>query len=485
MKKVVHFFFSIHRITGCIIALFFLMWFVSGLVFIYHPYPRLSDRLLYEKEESLPSSLPDIQTIEKKAGGSIRNLKIHQFQQQTLVTVTTNDSTFSFCCNDSLSVVKPVNFASIKEIAKRWIDAPVLKVDTLHERAQWVLYSSYERVLPIYKFYFDDADKHELFISGKTGEVQQLTNKSQRFWAWVGAIPHKFYLPFIRKDVDVWKTCLTIGGVFCVLAALSGIFVGIYVLYVRHKQNKRWESPYRKRWFYLHHVTGLIFSLFLLAWGISGTFSMNRIPQWIVNSEGKYHFSSSRIWGKDPLPTDAYKLDYRNLQSKYPDLKEVRWIHFRDIPVYAIIAGDRELLIDASSTQIKELYIPQETVIEGIKHMHGNDVKYDISVLKEYDNYYLYREQPIDKTLPVYKILVEDNISTRYYVNPKTGYVRYLNNNKMVKRWVFSGIHYLNIKWLIERPVLWTICIWALCLGCGFVCLSGCWLGFKYIKRKL
>ncbi len=485
MKRGVRFFFSMHQITGCVIALFFLMWFVSGLVLIYHPFPRLSEDQLYEKKEVLPSSLPDIQTIERQAGGKIKRLHLRQFQQQTLATVTTADSTFTFCCTDSLAEVKPITFDYLEKTAQDWVNAPILKVDTLHERAQWVLYSRYERVLPIYKFYFDDSEKHELFISGKNGDVQQLSTRSERIWAWFGAIPHKLYIPAVRKDLDLWKGFITVGALFCVLASLSGIFVGFYVLMVRHRQTRRWESPYRKRWFYLHHVVGLIFSFFLLAWGISGYFSMNRIPQWLIDSEGKYIFSQSSMWGKKSLSLNAYKLDYRQLKSVYPDLKEVRWTHFRDIPAYEIIAGDQELVIDASTTQVKELYIPQETVIAGLKHIHGDDVKYDISVLNEYDDYYLSRKHATGYTLPVYKILVDDNISSRYYVNPKTGYVRYLNNNKMVRKWVFSGIHYLNIKWLIDRPVLWTICIWVLCLGCSFVCLSGAWLGYKYLKRKM
>lgn len=92
MKKGVNYLFSIHRITGCIIAGFFLMWFVTGLILIYHPYPRLTDEQLYEKKEILPSLLPDIQSIKQKAGENIKQLHIRQSQGQTLATVTTADS---------------------------------------------------------------------------------------------------------------------------------------------------------------------------------------------------------------------------------------------------------------------------------------------------------------------------------------------------------------------------------------------------------
>ena len=484
MKKGVKYLFSIHRITGCMIAAFFLMWFITGLILIYHPYPRLTDEQLYEKKEILPSSLPDIQSIEKKAGGKIKKLHIRQYQQQTLATVTTADSSFTYCCSDSTAAVKPITFAYLAETAHQWINAPVFKIDTLHERVQWILYSRYDRAMPIYKFYFDDPEKHELFISGKTGEVQQLTDKKQRFWAWVGAIPHKFYLPCIRKDVDTWELSITIGGALCLLAALTGLYVGVYVLIKRYKNKRTFGIPYRKRWYKWHHITGLIFGIFLVTWGISGMMSMQRIPQWIINTNGNYIFSPSRMWGKKPLTINAYKLDYRKLKQTYPELKEVSWTHFRNIPAYAIIEGNRERIINASSaTEIKELFIPQNTIEEGIRQIHGDDVVFQISLMNEYDEYYLSRTDKLP--LPVYKVTVDDSDRSRYYISPETGYIRYLNKNKMAKKWIFSGFHYLNIKYLIDRPALWTLAIWFLCLGGAAVSATGTWLGIRFIKRKL
>jgi hypothetical protein len=83
-----------------------------------------------------------------------------------------------------------------------------------------------------------------------------------------------------------------------------------------------------------------------------------------------------------------------------------------------------------------------------------------------------------------YYVLKLDNADkTTYYINPKNGDTKYFTSNKRAKKWVFSGIHYLNIKWLVEHPVCWTIVIWLLCLGGAFVSLTGALLGLKYIKR--
>lgn len=480
MKKINRYTFSLHRIAGTVIALFFFMWFVSGLILIYHPYPRLSDSKVYAMKETLPDSLPGIHQYVERMPGTVRNIRVRQFQGQTLVELKTKDSTGLFCA-DTLQAVKPVTYAAIEQIARRWVDAPVRRVDTLYERTQWILYSRYERELPIYRFYFDDAEKHELFIASRTGEVQQLTDASQRLWAWLGAIPHKFYLPFIRKDVSIWKTSITVGGFLCLAASLTGFYLGIYLLLKRYRKKKQWEVPYKRFWYRWHFVIGLVFGIALIAWSVSGVLSMQRVPRWIVPMQGNYFFSYSKMWGKQPLPVTAYRLDYRKLKEAYPELKEVSWTHYGEIPVYAIVEGDNERLIDASAEDVRELFIPEATIVEGLKRLHGDSVQFSISLIDRYDNYYLDRDRSLP--LPVYKVEVDDADGTLYYISPETGYVRFLNHNKMVRKWLFSGIHYLNIQWLIERPVLWTIAIWLVCIvGAGFS-LTGVWLGVRYIRR--
>lgn len=483
MKKSIRFLFGAHQLTGCVIALFFLMWFLSGLVLIYHPYPRLSDQQLNRMKEPLPDSLPDLPSIETRAGGKLKALSIRQFQGQTLVSVRTADSSFTYT-TDHAETVKPITFDFIQSEARRWFDAPIVRVDTLRERVQWILYSKYDRLMPIYRFYYDDKEAHELFISGKTGEAQQLTDRGQRFWAWLGAIPHKFYLPFIRKDLDLWDTTITIGGAFCLTAALSGLILGIYLCVKTYRQRGGLRNPYRKTAYRWHYALGLIMGIFLVTWGISGLFAMQRVPKWLVPYKGKYVLPASDLWGKGLLPADAYQLDHRALTEAYPALKEIHWTRFGDLPAYEIVEGEETHFIDASSPEeIKELLISEQIVEKAVRRLHGDEVAFNISLINRYDNYYLSYKHAYP--LPAYKVVVDDENRSRYYIDPKSGYVRYLNKNKMVKRWVFNAFHYLNLKFLVERPALWTFCIWTLCLGGATVSATGVWLGIKFLRRKL
>ena len=470
MKNVLGLLFDVHKITSLSIAVFFLMWFITGIVLIYHPYPKVSEKLLYDKKETLPSSLPDLSSVLSKMGDKVKSLSLKQFQGQTLF---------------STDKAPDITYSVVERVAKHWIDAPIERVDTLKEREQWVLFTKYDKELPIYKFYFDDAERHELFISGRTAEVLQMTTAKQRVWAWIGAIPHKFYVPCIRRNVETWQNTVAIVSGICLMAALSGWILGI-CLWIKNCQKKRvWGNPYKKRWSRWHFSFGLAFGIFLIAWAVSGIFAMQRVPQWLVPMEGDYSFKSSRLWGRGMLPMEAYQLDYRKLKETYPDLKEVEWCRYADIPTYRIITGEEELLIDASGDEVRPLLIPEKTIVKGLKKIHGEEVDMKVSLIDEFDNYYLSRRVSLE--LPVYKIEVEDANGSLYYVNLETGYIRYLNNNKMVRKWLFNGIHYLDVSWLGARPWLWYTCIWVLCGGCLVVCVSGLVLGFRKLlsKRKI
>lgn len=469
--------FSLHRVSGTVIAVFFLMWFVTGLVLIYKGYPRLDEAEARARMEALPKALPPLDGLPD----STTNLSVRQFQRQTLLSYSVGD-TDTVMSADSTPVRK-VDFNTSLEVARRWVNAPVSRVDTLHERQQWILYSRYEKQLPIYRFHFDDGNDTQLYVASKTARPLQLTDRSSRFWAWVGAIPHKLYFPCIRKDVDVWKFWITFGASLCLLASLTGLYAGIHVWRKHRHSTGKWSNPFREKWLRWHFAIGMAFAIPLIAWSVSGIFSMQRVPKWLVPMKGDYFFDYSTMWGEGTLPLSDYHLDYRMLAARYPDLKQVEWSRYGGIPVYTVTAGDREMLIDASGSLPKELHIPASEVLAGMRRLHGNDVGIKIEVLDRYDDlYYSVRD---DDPLPVYKVSVANDEHDLYYVDPRSGHVTYLNTNKIWRKFLFSGIHYLNLRCFARHTVVWQICIWLVCVTGAVFCIDSVWLGVRYIRRKI
>lgn len=109
---------------------------------------------------------------------------------------------------------------------------------------------------PIYKFHFADPERHELYISSKSGEVLQYTDKNSRFWAWLGAIPHWVYFTSLRQDAELWiKVVVWLSGIGCVMC-IAGIYLGIRDF--RLARRRHLISPYKKFWYKASYSRGVI-----------------------------------------------------------------------------------------------------------------------------------------------------------------------------------------------------------------------------------
>ncbi len=476
-----HFLYIFHRISGLVICLFLLMWFITGLVLIYYPFPDVTKEQKYEKMEAVPydMSLPAVDSLLQKIpqGDKVKGITLKRFNGQTFFIVNTDKKEYTI--NADLSGgMQLVTFQAVEHAAKMWGTAAIIKVDTLCEKDIWIMYNRYEKELPIYKFYFDDEEKHQLYISSHSGEVQQFTSSSERFWAYIGSIPHKLYIPALRKNTETWINTVTVLAIIGLLAGISGIYVGIDACVRRYRKKKTLESPYRKKWYKWHHITGLVFGLFLISWSVSGVLSLKKTPQWITKT---YNSIPKGIKGKQ-VGFDTYTLDYRKLIAQYPDLKRIEWSYFQGIPVYNTVIGNKEVSFDASQADVKQLYLEEGDIWRAMQKNH-KDISFTISYITEYEDYYLPWKK--DLALPVYKVSVADADNSLYYINPRNGEYKYLNDNRKTRKWLFNGLHYFHIKGLVDKPVLWTIVIWILAVGCIIISTTGVWIGFKYMVRKI
>ena len=101
------------------------------------------------------------------------------------------------------------------------------------------------------------------------GQIVLWTTASQRFWNWLGTIPHFLYFTKLRSDVVLWSQIVIWAATLGTFLALFGLYLGIAQLGSAARL-----SPYRGllSW---HHIVGLLFGLVTLTWVVSGLVSMN------------------------------------------------------------------------------------------------------------------------------------------------------------------------------------------------------------------
>lgn len=454
--------FALHRVLGTLLSLLFLVWFLSGFVMLFHTFPRVTIQDKYLHLDPIQGELPAIDSLELSS--SLSRLKLTLYGERVIF--------------DAGTISQPT-YSEVEAYARKWCNAPILKVDTLTELEQWIPFSRLQKEMPIYKYYFSDVDKHQLYLSSKTGEALQFTNKESRFWAWLGPIPHWLYFTSLRQnaqqwvDVVVWLSAL--GAIMCITGAVLGIRSFLKYYYRR----KRVRTPYKKPLYKWHHLVGFFFGFFAFTFVFSGMMSLVEIPQWIA----KVHNPNlATALQKREVVLANYKADYRTILQQYKgQVKQIEWASWGDIPLYKAVINNEMLLFDASSVEARLLVIDEPLVIAQLSKIHSEP--FSVSLLTEYDNYYVDRKKRMP--LPVYKVDVSDSDNSTYYIAPKTAATTYFNTNSKIRRYSYQALHSFKLGFLVKKPVLWSAIMWITMLGGTILSFTGVWLGIRYIKRKL
>ncbi len=469
-----------HRILGTLLSFLLLMWFLSGFVMMYKSFPNVGTKE-YRHLTALPDSLPSIESIKTVVPQSeqIRTLTVEMFREKPVFLIETDKNNYTLSADTTLKqITNRVPFAEIKKYAQRWNNAVIYKTDTLHRLDQWIPYSSYKTEFPIYKFYFNDNEKSQLYISSVTGKALQYVNKEQRFWSWLGPIPHMLYFWQWRQNRAEWTTIITIlagaGAIMC----LTGIILGIWSYIFAYKKRKKFRTPYRKFYFKWHHIFGFIFGFFVFMFVLSGMMAFNDLPQWTVKTRN--HSFEKQIKASSPIHLDAFETDYRLLIKNIPGrVKLISFEQFGDKAYFATIIDNKKQNIDAQTNLLQTLYLSEKDVLSKVRQFTNAPGK--VELMKEFDNYYVGFTKRMQ--LPVYKVDLEDTDKSTLYINPKTGQTRYFNKNLRTKKWIYPAFHSLRFKFFAENKLLRDIVLWTLLVGGTIVSFTGFILGIKYIGR--
>lgn len=493
MNVITRIMYSIHRILGTLLCILFLMWFLSAFVMMYHRFPRVSTKEILQKQEMLSTpgdSLPDITSVLARLphGEKVRKLTLDRNLGQTVFHIRTSEGIYNLPINPSDSL-PPLDCKRIFQIASLWCSAPIARIDTMYAIDQWIPFGELKKEMPIYKIYFSDNAETQLYVSSQSGKPLQLSDKSERFWAWLGAIPHWVYFTWLRQDVTLWsKTIIWLSGLGC-LMAIAGLWVTIDV-WRKTRYHQQGFSPYRKKWYHWHYVSGIFFGIFVLTFTFSGMMSLVDIPEWIHKPALKNPTRTLQVHAPKP---ERYALDYRTIISTYPEVLQIEWKNFREHPYYTVTDGKTEQYIDATGSLPHPLQLSEAEIRKGIENIYFTDSitphhcpQIHITKLNHFETYYrdmssMYSGRP---QLPVWKITVDDPDNSVFYIHPETGMVRYADTSSRLKYWSYTALHRMRLPGLNSNATLRKTVLWILLLGGTAVSITGIILSINYLRRK-
>lgn len=478
---------KVHNILGTFLSLMFVIWFLSGFVLIYAGFPHASrkERFMhlsvfnktdFDSIKAPPLFFKGKVDLEKRFERPVYRVHNARKDQQVYDAITLRE------CEDATE-------QEIIDLAESFTLAKLLSIQKMDKLDQWMPWSYYRPILPIYKCSMNDDEHTRIYISAKLGSIVQQTTRSSRWAARFGAIPHWIYFKSLRINVELWRTSIIWISSFGVIVSLSGLIVG----FIRLRKKKKKESfsrysPYRKFWHKWHHITGFIFGIFVFTFILSGLFSVTDIPNWMVSVHAKK--SATKTWNQKLDIKEHSKLNFSDLWAAIEGGKPVRKVIFKTLMnqssywVYRDCFEQPEVYV-LNQEEIKKKTIYLKAEIENwCQHVYPK-FDYNLQELTEFDFYYQ-KSGMWERPLPIYLLNVRDLDRTSLYINPNTGAVlKSFTTKDRWRRCLYRSLHTLDFPFLKEHESLRKFLLVFLSLGGTFVSLSALVLGAKWIKRKV
>ncbi len=443
------------------------------------PYLQEDERLSKISPLSVQQVLAPQYVVPAEDIGSVESLKLLMLRDRPIYQWEVDGVPYQAHADDGTEVSK-VSKEEAEEIVRAFDqkDYQVAQNESSLEMDQWTVRTRFVPYLPFHKITVADHQGLTFYVSSQTGEVMQRLDNVDKMWAWLGAIPHWIYFRDLRVDTPLWRVVVIYLSGFGILMSVSGLVMGIIRLKYRKKQPLKF-SPYKKFWFKWHHYTGFVFGLIVCTWIISGYFSMNPSswsPSTSLSSE------EAAIWKGDRrslFMTDSL-LDLSLLYKKEVP-KEIKFDHLDARPIAVAQYGDRStqsMYLDS----LQLFTLGEQEVRQLIRKFNSSEVK-DISLLNQYDAYYYSKWNR--KNLPVWRVSMQDDQQTLYYIDPNKASVemKYIKLNRF-SRWIYQGLHSLDFPALLQRRPLWDIVVIILMLGGTAVSITGVVLTWKWLKRS-
>jgi hypothetical protein len=326
-------------------------------------------------------------------------------------------------------------------------------VAALKSYDQWTVPNTFDRYRPLYRIALNDARGTELYVSAGTGEVVLQTTRRQRAWNYAGSIAHWIYPTALRRHVAAWSWLVWWLSLVALVGACAGAAIGVLRL---SEKGSAFSSPYRG-WQKWHHWLGLFCMLFLLTFIFSG---------WLSMDSGAL-FSTGRPTGAETAAVagapDWNALPQDELLRFAPQTIEAEWFAFAG-RIYRRERTDRDTQ-RLAVTGSRAAASPERAFLDAteVNAIASHLAPACAGAAPGSDNY---APAPVMPGAPIYRLVCGDDW---FYIDGAGGaLLEKCDSSRRAYRWLFGGLHTLDVPVLTARPALRTILIVALC-GLGFV----------------
>jgi hypothetical protein len=466
----------IHRWIGIVTCLLFLIWFVSGLVMVYVPFPALgrAERLAGLPAIDWSRVRIDAAGAEAVIGmGAPRSITLEMAGVEPVWRVLTSyDDEFAVSAISG-ALLPDVGAAQAVHIAQAFARTRAVAVERL-ERDQWTVPAGYNRYRPLLRVRLSGEAGRDLYVSSTTGAVVLDTTARERFWNWLGSVPHWIYPTILRQNGEAWRQVVMWVSGPCILVAITGIWIGL----LRTRMGARRYgggrmTPYRG-WMLWHHVAGLAGGLTLTLWIFSGWLSVD--PGHVFESPGIDPDAMSRYVGAESYPT----IDLPALaKAAGPSARRIELFWATGRPWLSVEAERGTTTLDATSLRPRSLRHAE--LVKAARALVPGAAIASVERLTTPDLYW-YEVAGLPR-LPVLRVKFADAASTWVHLDPATG--RMLGSTdarRRTYRWLYDLFHKWDLNLLTLNRPAWDLFLWIFSLVGLVTSVSGVWIGYRRLR---
>ena len=466
-----------HRWLGIVIGLLVLLWFGSGIVMMYVPYPELTED---ERMGWLAPLEPG--HVEVKAGAAWEAAALPGMPDAVRLNTMAGRPAWHFQHERSWHSVwadsgapLQVNHLIVSSSARSAASgARSLAIDTI-DIDQWT-FGAVRVHRPLYRVAADDDAGSVLYVSGRTGELVRDTTRSERAWNWVGSVIHWVYVTPLRKHHEAWRQAVMwTSGVAMGLAA-TGMVISILRLLVRRRYAGGKMSPYTgwKAW---HHWLGLGVGLVVITWLFSGWLSVGPFG---FPSGGGITAQDRLAFAGGVVDSDDLALDAGALLRAHPGTLELEWRRVGGALYLSALGREGRKLVDVRDGATLAA-LPHDALLRAAQAIRPG-ARYQAELLTGPDDYYYTHHR--QTAFPVLRLRFDLQQAPVFYIDPAQGRLAgYVDRDKRWDRWLFNGLHQLDFAFLRTRP-LWDVVVIVLCVLGFALTFSGLVLGWRHLRRN-
>ncbi|HWK32810.1 MAG TPA: PepSY domain-containing protein, partial [Hyphomicrobium sp.] len=333
-----------HRWLGILTCLLCAMWFLSGLVMLHVPFPSWRD-----EERAAALRVIDAEKLNVAPGEALAKavltrpptvFRLEMFGAEPVYRIVDFGQPTSVSAYDGRIISEVGRSEAEARLHETFAPTPVNYLGQVTVD-QWTVSSLLTAHRPLHLFALGDGRGTRLYVSSKTGEIVQETTAQERFWNFLGAVPHWIYFTPLRTSPHAWTRTVQWTSGAAAIGAILGVWIGIWRMRLRGSYAAGRISPYRG-WLRWHHLSGLAGGACMVAWLGSGWLSVSSLGLFATltigpDDLGRYYSAGS----------PKYEISVETLRelASTPS-REITFSWVRDIPFVTVSNGRTNTIFD-------------------------------------------------------------------------------------------------------------------------------------------